>query len=123
MKARQHFIFLTIIVVLVTLLLFSEVLLSSEIRRLVFRFPKVDTIGHFITFFSLTWVVHSIIKLPLRMTVLTLVFYAGLTELGQAYLGFRTGELTDFLADVVGIIIFALAKYSYLRWKNTHLSH
>ena len=117
-KARHHFVFLFIILSLIITLLFSDVLLSGDIRKIIFRFPKVDTIGHFITFFSLTWVVHSIIKLPLKVTVFTLIFYAGLTELGQAYLGFRTGEITDFLADVVGILSFVLIKWLYTRWRH-----
>jgi VanZ family protein len=117
-KARHHFLFLFIIVCLIISLLFSDVLLSAELRKAIFRFPKIDTIGHFITFFSLTWVVHSIIKIPLKITILTLTFYAGLSELGQAYLGFRTGELTDFLADVVGILFFASLKWLFQLWRN-----
>jgi len=119
-KARYHFLFLFTIITLVVLLLYSDVLLSAEIRKLVFRFPKVDTIGHFISFFSLTWIVHSVIKLPIKVTLITLVFYAALTELGQAYLGFRTGEFTDFLADVVGIATFAILKliFRYLHRKH-----
>jgi len=122
-KARHHFLFLFAIISLVILLLYSDVLLCAEIRKIIFRFPKIDTIGHFITFFSLTWVVHSIIKLPLQVTVITLVFYAALSELGQAYLGFRTGEFTDFLADVVGIVTFALLKYLYQRIRSQHISN
>jgi hypothetical protein len=117
-KARHHLIFLFTIVSLIILLIFSEALLSTEIRKMIFRFPKIDTVGHFISFFSLTWVVHSIIKLPLKVTSVTLIFYAGLTELGQAYLGFRTGEFTDFLADVVGIISFVGLKYLYQYLRN-----
>lgn len=64
----------------------------------------------------LSWLVHSLIKVPLTITILTLSFYGGLTELGQLYLGFRNGELIDFLADVAGILFFAFTKltYSYL---------
>jgi VanZ family protein len=112
-KARHHFLFLATVISLIILLIYSDVLLNAEIRRAVFRFPKIDTVGHFISFFSLTWVVHSLIKLPLKVTLITLIFYAGLTELGQAYLGFRTGELTDFLADIVGIVTFVLLKCLY----------
>lgn len=120
-KSRHHFVFLFIIISLVALLLYSDVLLSSEMRRNIFRFPKIDTVGHFITFFSLTWVVHSIIKLPLKVALITLIFYAALSELGQAYLGFRTGEFTDFLADVVGIVTFVLLKLLYLKMRSKHI--
>lgn len=113
MKTRYHFIFLLFIISMFILLLYSSEMLNADLRKAIFRFPNIDTIGHFISFFSLTWVAHSIIKLPLKEIVLTLIFYAALTELGQAYLGFRTGEFTDFLADVVGIVTFMLLKYSY----------
>ncbi len=80
------------------------------------RYPQIDTIGHFTSFFMLSWLVHSLIKVPLTITILTLSFYGALTELGQLYLGFRNGELIDFLADVAGILFFAFTKltYSYL---------
>ena len=122
MKTRHHVLFLFTLFSLVILLLFSEILLSAEMRKLVFRFPKIDIVGHFISFFSLTWVVHSIIKLPIKVTLVTLIIYAGLTELGQAYLGFRTGEFTDFLADIVGIITFFILKYAYHYLQNRHIS-
>ncbi len=56
---------------------------------------------------------HTLIKLPLPLTVITLIFYGALSELGQLYLGFRNGEISDFFADTAGIIFFALCKYIY----------
>ena len=46
-------------------------------------------------------------------TALTLSFYAALTEIGQYYLGFRNGEFRDFVADVMGIIIFIFLYWLY----------
>lgn len=120
MKARHCFILLIILISLAVSLFYSEVLLSTEMKKMIFRLPKIDTLGHFISFFSLTWVVHSIIKLPLKITFLTLIFYAGLTELGQAYLGFRTGEFTDFLADIVGITTFIVLKFIFQYLQNKY---
>jgi len=45
-----------------------------------------------------------------------LIFYAALTEIGQSFLGYRSGELGDFIADIVGISLFVLAKWLYLRF-------
>ncbi|OUR83351.1 hypothetical protein A9Q75_04910 [Colwellia psychrerythraea] len=73
----------------------------------------MDTIGHLTSFFILTWVSHSIIKLSLSLSVPLLIFYGALTEVGQSFLGYRSGQFGDFVADVVGISLFVLAKWLY----------
>ena len=118
MTARHHLAFFILIICCGILLFFSsELLLPESIKRLVFRSPKIDTIGHFIGFFVLTWVVSSILKLSLLNTLFSLYFYAALSELGQYYLGFRNGEFSDFFADVAGITLYVFLKYTYLRYK------
>ena len=67
---------------------------------------RIDTIGHFIGFFLLTWLLTTFIKLPTSIAALTLVFYAAASEFGQAYLGFRNGEFSDFVADIIGVTCF-----------------
>ncbi len=96
----------------------SELLLPEAIKKLVFRSPQIDTIGHFIGFFVLTWLTSSIVKLPLLSTLLTLSFYAALSELGQYYLGFRNAEFSDFFADIVGITLYIFLKSTYLKYKT-----
>lgn len=118
MKAQHHLTFFILIVTCAALLFFSsELLLPEAIKRLVFRSPAIDTIGHFIGFFVLTWLVSSIIKLSLLSTLFTLIFYGALSELGQYYLGFRNAEFSDFFADVAGISLYILLKYAYLKYK------
>ncbi len=118
MKAHHHLTFFILIVTGTILLFFSsELLLPEEIKKLVFRSPQIDTIGHFIGFFILTWIVFSLLKLSMRNTFLTLSLYAALSELGQYYLGFRNGEFSDFYADIAGITIYLLLKYSHLKYK------
>ena len=118
MKAQHHLAFFIIIVFSAALLFFSsELLLPEAIKKLVFRSPKIDTIGHFVGFFVLTWLVSSILKLSLISTLFTLSFYAALSELGQYYLGFRNAEFSDFYADIVGITLYLLLKYAYLKYK------
>lgn len=120
MKARHHFTFLILIISAGILLFFSsELLLPTELKKIVFRSPQIDTIGHFIGFFILAWLTHSLIKLTLLETIITLSFYGALSELGQYYLGFRNGEFSDFFADVAGISVFILLKLLYLTYKKT----
>lgn len=118
MKAHHHLAFFIVILCSASLLFFSsELLLPDAIKKLVFRSPQIDTIGHFIVFFVLTWVVSSILKISFLRSFFTLSFYAALSELGQYYLGFRNGEFSDFFADIAGISLYLLLKYSYLSYK------
>lgn len=82
------------------------------------RFPQIDTIGHFTSFFLLTWFVHSLLKVELGRTILTLLVYGGLTELGQHFLVYRQADFIDYLADVCGILFFAFVKLLYTLLKK-----
>ena len=118
MKAQHHLTFFILILLGASLLFFSsELLLPEVIKKLIFRSPQTDTIGHFIGFFVLTWLVSSVIKLSLLNSLFTLFFYAALSELGQYYLGFRNGEFSDFFADIAAITLYIFLKYTYLRYK------
>jgi len=114
MKSRYHLL----IIALIVLLFLAFYLISAEFRTLVLRSTKVDSIGHIISFFGLTWVLHSILKLPLFNTMMTVSLYGALTELGQYYLGFRSGEFSDFLADLIGIALFGIIRWSILIYRN-----
>ncbi|PCI55170.1 MAG: hypothetical protein COB45_06640 [Gammaproteobacteria bacterium] len=117
MKIRHHLTFFILIISATILLLFvSEFLLPTELKKVVFRAPPIDIIGHFIGFFILAWLIHSLIKLTLIETFMTISFYGALSELGQYYLGFRNGEFSDFFADVTGISLFILLKLLYLAY-------
>lgn len=119
MKARYHFLFFILLLIATTLLLLSgTLLLPEELKRLLLRSPQLDTIGHFIGFFMLAWLMHSLLKTKLLPTLLTLAFYGALSELGQYYLGFRNGELSDFFADLAGISGFIMLKKLYLFYKK-----
>jgi len=73
-----------------------------------------------IGFFILAWLLHGIFKFPVLSISICLVFYAALTELGQLYLGFRNGEISDFIADIVGITLFIGIKWLRMVYgKNT----
>jgi VanZ family protein len=114
MKSRYHLSILAIIVMLFFCFYFS----SEDLRRLVFRSTEIDSIGHIIRFFCLTWVLHSILKLPLFNTMLTVAFYGILTELGQYYLGFRSAQVSDFISDLIGIALFGFIRWAILIYRN-----
>jgi len=113
-KARQHSYFFITVIIVTTLLLFAHEFLPDSLRKHIFQFPKIDTIGHLTSFFILTWVCHSIIKLSLPLCVPLLIFYGALTEIGQSFLHYRSGQFGDFIADVIGISLFVLVKWLYL---------
>lgn len=114
MKSRYHLL----IIILIVALFLSLYLISPEFRTIVLRSTKVDSIGHIISFFGLTWVLHSILKLPLFNTMLTVSLYGALTEFGQYYLGFRSGEVSDFIADLIGVALFGIIRWSILIYRN-----
>ena len=121
MKTRHHLTFFILIISAAVLLFFSsELLLPDPLKKIVFRSPQIDTIGHFISFFILAWLVHSLIKLTLVETSIALSFYGALSELGQYYLGFRNGEFSVFFADIAGIFLFILLKLLYRFYKKSH---
>ena len=113
MKARQHYYFFIFVILVLLLFLFAHEFLPNNLRRSIFQFAAIDKIGHIISFFILTWVSHSIIKLPLLFCVLLLSFYAGLTEVGQSFLSYRSGQFGDFFADIIGVLLFVLVKFLY----------
>ena len=117
MKNRHHFLFLLIVLLSLVALIFS-----TDIRAVLFEHTKIDTIGHFIGFFCLSLLLNSIFKIPLLTTVFCLIFYAVLSEIGQYYLGYRNGEFRDVVADIVGILFFAILKWTYtVYWRKSTL--
>lgn len=117
MKKRHHFLFLFI-----TLLSLLAIIFVDPIRHFIFNLAKLDTLGHFISFFCLTLVLNSVFKFPLFNTAVSLSFYAALSEIGQYYLGFRNGEFRDVFADILGILFFVLLKKLYKRyWEKSSL--
>ncbi|WP_448212091.1 VanZ family protein [Colwellia sp. MEBiC06753] len=109
MKNLHHILFFLII--LLATVTFS---FSSELRETISSNTHIDSFGHFIGFFLLSWILSSLLKLPSFPLACALIAYAALSEVGQHYLGFRNGELRDFVADLVGIFTFMLLKWLWL---------
>jgi len=81
------------------------------------KFPKLDSIGHFLGFLFLTGLINHLIKPSLFTLSISLTLYAALTEIGQHYLGFRNGEFRDFIADALGIGVFVIIYYLVQQYK------
>ncbi|TWX59454.1 VanZ family protein [Colwellia hornerae] len=104
-----------LLIILVSLLVLALIfLIPSDLKTTVINKIQIDTIGHIIGFFGLTWILVGLMKLPLINTVICLFFYSALTELSQYYLGFRHGEFFDFIADVIGICLFAFFQWLFV---------
>ncbi|WP_160173536.1 VanZ family protein [Thalassotalea sp. ND16A] len=99
-KLLHYAIFLVVII--------SVFINYSAIASLLHQYQLLDKTGHFLGFLFLTWFLDKLIKIDLKVTVFTLCIYSGLTELGQWYLAFRSGQWSDFLADVLGCITYVL---------------
>ena len=117
MKHRHHYTFLLFVACILV-----AISLSPGIRDFFFNNTRVDSVGHFISFFCLTLLLHSFIRLPLFNTMACLTFYAVFSEVGQYYLGYRNGELRDVIADILGISLFVLLKWIYIiYWEKSTL--
>ena len=116
MKSNRQLLAILILSLMLVLFFF----IPSELSLLVMRKIKIDTYGHIIGFFGLSWILIGLIKLPLINTVICLFFYSAITELSQYYLGFRSGEFFDFVADVVGISLFAILQWSLIVYGKHH---
>lgn len=72
------------------------------------KYHLLDKTGHFLGFLMLTWLIDKYLNIELKTLVITLIIYSALTELGQTYLGFRSGQWFDFVADATGCLCYAL---------------
>ncbi|QOL26878.1 VanZ family protein [Thalassotalea sp. LPB0316] len=111
MKSRQQLLFFLFFVLIIT-----GIFISSDTGSSVFQHTQIDTIGHFISFFCLAWFLHAFVKLSLMLLAPTLIVYGFLSEVGQAYLGFRNGEFSDFFADVLGVLFFVLVRWAAMMY-------
>lgn len=101
-----------------SVMFFGSYFVFEEVRAIIVRGTQLDSIGHIVSFFLLTSLVIGVAKLPLVNSIITLSLYAALTELGQYYLGFRNGEVSDFFSDLFGIALFMFLKLCFAQYKK-----
>ena len=110
---RKYGLIISLLVTFITLLALA-IIYPNDFKP-VFRLPEIDLIGHYFGFLLLA----AFVQLQLRLRLLTCVIgmscYAGITELVQAYLGFRNGAWDDFIADLLGIASFGLIKVGLIK--------
>lgn len=74
-----------------------------------FSIENLDKILHFIVFLYLAFLLDLSSKYPLnenKKLLLILIFYAGLIEVIQSFLPYRSAEILDFLFDMLGILVY-----------------
>ena len=116
---NRHYQLLIVFVILVVST--SAYFLFDDLRAIVFRGTQLDSIGHIISFFLLTWLLNGIAKLPYINCIIVISVYAALTEFGQFYLGFRNGEVSDFFSDLVGMSLFLILRQSVKLYRQRKL--
>ncbi|MDO6426344.1 VanZ family protein [Thalassotalea sp. 1_MG-2023] len=112
MNSQKLLLILFVFILIIT----GVSLLAKDLEAIISRGTDIDSIGHMLGFFLLTWFLHSACRFPLITLSIALIFYAALTEIGQWYLGFRNPELSDFIADTVGILTFITLKWLKLMY-------
>ncbi|MGB0893627.1 MAG: VanZ family protein [Parashewanella sp.] len=95
---------LLITLIVVSYLVFSKPTYSQGI-------PHIDKIGHLGSFFALSLLAHLAFKPKWIYLLLGLCLYAGLIEVVQSYLPYRSASWADFAADILGIVIFYIGLY------------
>ena len=99
---------------IITLLSISLVIINDlAIIKLLSQYHILDKTGHFIGFFLLSWILDTILKLRVITSIISIIIYAGLTEVTQEFLGFRNGQLSDFIADALGCLCYFLCLKLY----------
>ena len=71
--------------------------------------PYIDKLLHFSAFLILTLFMDLSIKRPLpfnKAAVIFLIMYAFFIELVQYFLPYRSAEVFDFVADLLGILVY-----------------
>ena len=108
MIKRSHFFQFLL---LVTLLIISYLVFSRPSYNQ--SIPHIDKIGHLGSFFLLSALAHLAFKPKWFYLFFGLIAYAGLIEIVQSYLPYRSASWADFAADIFGIVMFYLLLFGY----------
>ncbi len=111
---KQSFLFK--ILLLITLMIISYLVFSRPSYNQ--SIPHVDKIGHFGSFFLLAALTHLAFKPKWFYLLAGLVCYAGLIEVVQSYIPYRSASWGDLAADIFGIIGFYLLLLGYRKLRS-----
>nr|WP_250885740.1 VanZ family protein [Shewanella jiangmenensis] len=102
-------IFLLIALVVTSYLVFSKPNYPQTI-------PNLDKVGHFGSFFGLAWLTQLAFR-PRWYTMLgALALYAGLIEVVQSRLPYRSASWGDIVADLAGVAGFFITYWLYRKY-------
>ncbi|MFT5236079.1 MAG: VanZ family protein [Shewanella sp.] len=78
--------------------------------------PNMDKIGHFGSFFCLAYLTHFAFKPKWYQLAIMLACYGIFIELVQSTLPYRSASVADFVADMLGVLLFSCCHWSYQRY-------
>lgn len=101
---------------------------SSIFFNLVASMPYGDKIGHLAIFATLTFGANMLLnfrnvpfvnsKLPIYFGSVLVLLFAAVEELSQNFVASRTLDISDFIADIVGIAIATWLSYLFAERKR-----
>ncbi|QYJ77267.1 VanZ family protein [Shewanella sp. FJAT-52076] len=80
--------------------------------------PHLDKVGHFGTFFGLAWLTQLAFRPRWYIMLLALAAYAGLIEVIQSRLPYRSASWGDIAADLAGVAAFFLTAWLYSKYRR-----
>ena len=112
-RARLFKFLLVLYVVTVCYLCFGRISGDDRLPRTLFGL-EIDKIAHFLMFLPFPILLYfsnkTVVRKPLKAVFRALdalvigAAFAGLTELVQARIAYRTGDIHDFVADILALI-------------------
>ncbi len=83
----------------------------------------MDKIGHFGSFFGLSLLTYLAFKPRWYTLTIFMAGYALFIELVQSRLPYRSADSADFLADMLGVLLFYFVRWIYRRYiKNSSIN-
>ncbi|QQX82598.1 VanZ family protein [Shewanella sp. KX20019] len=75
-----------------------------------------DKIGHIGSFFVLSYLTYFAFKPRWYLLACVLAFYAVFIEIVQSQLSYRSASVADFIADMIGILLFYITQWLYSKY-------
>ncbi len=97
---------LLIALIIISYLVFSRPNYSQVV-------PNIDKIGHLCSFFGLSLLTYLAFKPRWYSLTICMAGYALFIELVQSRLPYRSAETADFIADMLGVLLFYAIRWGY----------
>ena len=100
---------LVLAIIVVSYLVFSRPSYSQSI-------PNLDKVGHIGSFFSLSYLTYLAFRPRWWLLTLSMAGYGTLIEVVQSRLPYRSADIADFVADMVGVALFYSSLWAYRKY-------